>query len=576
MLGDNETLPSTAQTPQCNDRNRQHVSCVLPKQTGRNQISFTHGTHNQDIALVSGKSNNSPSTSYPRTIQRDQRSVVSPGPSCQYRMVTSSVSYRGDQPDLGAATSRPFRHPLQSQAPSILLADTRPTGPRCGQHVSLMVQPDRVCLPSTSHSTESPEQNQVRQVHSVPDCSSLELPELVPHPPEPPNRSTQKNPTKKKPIKATHVKHVPSVTTSAQLTRVEVIRRHLSNKGFSKEAAYSISQRCRKATNNLYEARWRIYARWCAKRKIDPLSISTPQLANFLEYLATDLHKGLSAIQGYRAVINSTIHLCKNKEPGNNVYINSLIRSHKITQPTQDSQIPKWNLNLVLNSLTEAPYEPLLSASLKHLTWKTAFLVAFATAARVGELKAIDSKHVAHTESWSKVTLQTHPSFIAKNQDLAVDGKPRRFTIPALYDFAGPDLPDRLLCPVRALRLYLSRVKPLRNKHKRALFISFDKRHQGEITSNTIASWIKNVIRTAYSTTDEEKCELGRVSAHEVRALAASVHFQRNLSLASLNQACYWRGHSTFTNYYLRDITLHKNGELQLPHVIAASCKIAK
>ena len=228
----------------------------------------------------------------------------------------------------------------------------------------------------------------------------------------------------------------------------------------------------------------------------------------------------------------------------------------------------------MLNSLTKAPYEPITTASLKHTSWKAAFLTAFATAARVGELQALDSKKVAHTESWSQITVQTHPSFIAKNQDLAIDNKPRMFTIPALFDYAGPDLPDRLLCPVRALRFYMQKTRKIRTKHKRALFISFDPKHQGEITANTLANWIKNVIKLAYSSADAEQCELGRVTAHEVRALSASIQFQKNMSMKSLNQACYWRGHSTFTNYYLRDITLHKDGEMCLPNVVAASSKI--
>ena len=273
-------------------------------------------------------------------------------------------------------------------------------------------------------------------------------------------------------------------------------------------------------------------------------------------------------------MINTTIQLCKNKQPGNNFYIDSLIRSLKITQPVVDHEIPKWNLNLVLNSLTKPPYEPMLSASLKHLSWKTVFLTAFATAARVGELKALDASKVAHTASWSTVTLQTHPSFVAKNQDLALDNKPRKFTIPALFDFAGPDLPDRLLCPVRSIRFYRQKSQPLRNPHKRALFISYDKNHKGDITANTIANWIKNVIKLAYENADQEQCDISRITAHELRALGASVAFRRNLSVQSINQACYWRGHSTFTNYYLRDLAMHQEDELRLPNVVAASQRI--
>ena len=39
----------------------------------------------------------------------------------------------------------------------------------------------------------------------------------------------------------------------------------------------------------------------------------------------------------------------------------------------QRSLVPPWNLELVLTSLTKAPYEPLASAPLKFLTLKTVF-----------------------------------------------------------------------------------------------------------------------------------------------------------------------------------------------------------
>ena len=38
--------------------------------------------------------------------------------------------------------------------------------------------------------------------------------------------------------------------------------------------------------------------------------------------------------------------------------------------------IPSWNLSLVLHQLTKAPFKPIKEASLKHLTFKTVFLLA--------------------------------------------------------------------------------------------------------------------------------------------------------------------------------------------------------
>ena len=573
-MGNNETLSISNSKPCSSNSHGQYVRGLLSEQIRGYKVLFINESHGENPPMVQGKQDQIESPTYSWQTECGKRPIIPCRSDNLHRVVSPPSNFPPNRSDMGQTSSRPIRNQLQHKTAPVLFSSTRPSSLGSGQPDPIMVQHDRIRIPSTSSHAESTKQNNPRQSHSVLDSTSLEFQELVSHPTQPPSGPAQETTSHQKDAQTTPEQHVPPKPWYFKSTRVEAVRKHLCHQGFSKNTAYCISQRCKQATNNLYEARWKIFVRWCNKRKVNPFNINEPQLADFLYYLSHDLKKGLSAVQGYRAVINSTISLCKNREPGNNIQINSLLRSIKINQPIVDHQIPKWNLNLVLNSLTREPYEPMTSASLKHISWKTAFLVAFATAARIGELKAIDSKQVSHNASWSTVTLQTHPLFVAKNQDLALDNSPRSFTIPALYDFAGPDLPDRLLCPVRSLRYYLHKTKPLRTKHKRALFISFDPKHQGEITTNTLANWVKNVIKHAYDSSDEEQQDLGRVTAHEVRALSASVCFRKNLSIQAINKACYWRGHSTFTNYYLRDIAMHRNGELHLPNVIAASHKI--
>ena len=168
----------------------------------------------------------------------------------------------------------------------------------------------------------------------------------------------------------------------------------------------------------------------------------------------------------------------------------------------------------MLNSLSKPPYEPMLSASMTHLTWKTAFLVIFATAARVSELAAFNRKKVAHDRTWSSVTLKTHDKFVAKNQDLTVEPDPRSYKISALYDLAGPDLPDRYLCPISSLRFYLHKTDYFRTPEKKSLFISYAKQHKGDITCNTIANWIKNVIKLAYQEAHEDDLKIAKIRGH--------------------------------------------------------------
>ena len=50
---------------------------------------------------------------------------------------------------------------------------------------------------------------------------------------------------------------------------------------------------------------------------------------------------------------------------------------------------PAWDLSKVLQYLVTSAFEPLSQASFRALTLKTLFLLALATAKRVGELQAL-------------------------------------------------------------------------------------------------------------------------------------------------------------------------------------------
>ena len=120
---------------------------------------------------------------------------------------------------------------------------------------------------------------------------------------------------------------------------------------------------------------------------------------------------------------------------------------------------PSWNLSLVLHQLTKASFEPLKEASLKHLTFKTVFLLALGSGKRRSEIHAWLHKNIRHQADWSKVSLYPSPSFLSKNQ-LAKEGPDSvaLVVIPALAPTLDKSLKgDRSLCPVRALRYYLDR-----------------------------------------------------------------------------------------------------------------------
>ena len=48
---------------------------------------------------------------------------------------------------------------------------------------------------------------------------------------------------------------------------------------------------------------------------------------------------------------------------------------------------------------------------------------------------------------------------------------------------------------------------------------------------------------------------LVQVKVHDIRAFAASKAFYGGVSVYQIMQACHWKAHNTFTNFYLKDLT---------------------
>ena len=98
-------------------------------------------------------------------------------------------------------------------------------------------------------------------------------------------------------------------------------------------------------------------------------------------------------------------------------------------------------------------------ASLKHLTFKTVFLLALGSGKRRSEIHAWQNRNIRHQSDWSKVSLYPSPSFLSKNQ-VAKEGPDS--VAPGVITAPAPTLDrslksDRSLCLVRALRYYLDR-----------------------------------------------------------------------------------------------------------------------
>ena len=162
--------------------------------------------------------------------------------------------------------------------------------------------------------------------------------------------------------------------------------------------------------------------------------------------------------------------------------------------------------------------------------------------------------------------LQFLPEFRAKNQR-PEDSSPS-VRIPPLSSILAPDDEDNLLCPVRALRHYLSVTRASRPSGCRKLFISINQNYGKDVTSNTVARWLKCVVRLAYL---RAGTSLPSDRAHELRAWSASLAASQNVPLQHILDAAFWKSESTFIQYYLRDcMSTRLDGSHGISAVVAA------
>ena len=325
------------------------------------------------------------------------------------------------------------------------------------------------------------------------------------------------------------------------------------------------------STLEVYQSKWNVFVSWCTDHNKDPIETTGPVLADFLIYLFQAKKLAASTIEGYRSAIAGALRHNTQEDLGKDKDLTALIQSFYRERPKPTKTHPPWDLSIVLWTLTEPPFEPIDSISLKMLTWKTAFLLLLASGARRSEVHALSFKSVRHEESWKWVSIDPIPTFVSKTQVRTRGASAfKGITIKALSTILCPDMKqDRALCPVRALKAYLYKTKELR-KNKLLLLVSFQEGRDKDIHKNTISSWMRDLIRFCYANPSNTAAELTGTNTHTIRAMAATLAFRGNVELDDILDACTWKSHNTFTNFYLKDISSLQEGLLKLGPLVAA------
>ena len=225
-------------------------------------------------------------------------------------------------------------------------------------------------------------------------------------------------------------------------------------------------------------------------------------------------------------------------EISNSPILKDLIRSFEISAPRPLFPPPPWDLDKVLQYLSGPPFEPLARASFLNKTKKALFLLAMATAKRVSELQALSFSVSFQGED---LVLYYDPFFRAKTES-ASNPLPRSVIVPSLSDFAG-DLPERVQCPVRAIKF-------LRKAARSASFIPSRLFVSPRNLERAMSFYLRQLI------VDSDAVSTSRPPrAHDIRGIATSLNYYSNLSLSNLMQVATWKSNRVFASRYLKEVS---------------------
>ncbi len=315
--------------------------------------------------------------------------------------------------------------------------------------------------------------------------------------------------------------------------------------GLPQAVVETITQARAPSTRQAYALKWSLFANWCSSRREDPRRCTIGVVLSFLQE-RLERRLSPSTLKVYVAAIAAHHDAVDGRSLGKHDLIVRFLRGARRLNPSRPPLMPSWDLSIVLVGLQRGPFEPLDSVELKYLSAKTALLTALTSIKRVGDLQAfsVSEECLVFGPDYSHVVLRPRPGYVPKvpttpfrDQVVNLQALPSEEADPALA----------LLCPVRALRIYVDRTRSFRSSEQ--LLVCYGGQQKGKaVSKQRLAHWIVDAIALAYQS-QGEPCPVG-VRAHSTRSVASSYALAHGASLADICRAAGWATPNTFARFY--------------------------
>ncbi|XP_073687910.1 uncharacterized protein [Garra rufa] len=329
---------------------------------------------------------------------------------------------------------------------------------------------------------------------------------------------------------------------------------NLNALGLPQEVINTIQSARAPSTRSLYDLKWRVFDDWCTRKGVIPFQCAVSEVLCFLQSLLNN-GRAFSTIKVYLAAISACHVGFEGVSVGRHPLIGRFMKGVRRLRPVSKRLVPSWDLSMVLNALTQTPFEPLESVHIKFLSLKTVLLLALASAKRVGELHALSVHQTClkFSPDDSKVTLLPNPAFVPKVSDSAYNCS--ALELRAFYPPPFSSEEERklhTLCPVRALRFYVNRTQSFRKNDQ--LLVSWATHCKGKpISSQRLSHWMVEAIELAYTSMGLQAPE--GLHAHSTRGISTSWALFKGISVGDICAAASWASPHTFIRFYRLDVT---------------------
>ena len=234
-----------------------------------------------------------------------------------------------------------------------------------------------------------PTERQSRTEHNSISGTSMAEPSMVPHVTGF-NGGTSLPPT---PQQQSFVTPQGSSTPSSVHQQIETsclenIRHQHSAMGVSEETSALLLAGWSAGTNSAYQTGWKQWSSWCQGRQVDPVSYG---IQPFLEFITSLFKEGLEyhTIYLIRSAVSSTHERIEGTPIGQHSLVKQLFKGVYNSRPPQPRYTSTWDVNLVLEYVSQLHLGENEGLTLKQLSCKLLILMSLVSANRVSELHAL-------------------------------------------------------------------------------------------------------------------------------------------------------------------------------------------